>query len=574
MRLKLYMAAILACSTASAESLYDAVQHGMITNPEVLYNTAKGLSAKQGIDKARGAYFPTVDAVGSFGREQSENPTTTAIDGVGKTTLNRRESSIEMKQNLFSGGGIANEYKRNQFLYQAQQLKTLGVAEDLALEIINTYLQVLLREHFLVLAKINLRVHRSVFVMIKDRSDAGVSREAEIDQADARVAQAEANLISVEADLREAKINYARKVGNWPGKLRPPRVPRNNQLPASLPKAIEIGLENHPTVKSSYADIKEAKAQYEVARASYYPKVDFVVSASRNRNLDGLIGPNNDKLAMIRMNYNLFRGGTDEANVRLTAYEVQEAYEVKNRSLIQLRESVRLSWNVWIATGLRLPPLKRHVYSARETRSAYDEQFKVGKRTLLDLLNSQNEYYEAQIEYARGQTDELYARYRILNSIGMLLPYMKMRLPENVINNDVFTSAQTHILLNKNMDGVPYPDNTDKPLILAHPVKNMETTPLTQAMIHKNTGIPIPVRPYDWFVHSGFFTSEKPAKILAANLKSQGFDAFIKKIKEGFAVYVGPFEYRGQAANTMERLKEVAHVQGMLVTFKKDQKDC
>lgn len=574
MRLRLCIIALFVSSTVSAENLYDAIQHGLITNPEVLYNTAKGLTARQGVDKARSAYFPTVDATGSFGRQQSENPTTTAIDGVGKTTLNRRESNLEMRQNLFSGGGIANEYKRNQLILQSQQLKTLGVAEDLALEIVNTYLQILLREHFLVLAKINLRTHRQVFTMIKERSDAGVSREAEIDQADARVAQAEANLIGVEADLREAKINYAKKVGKWPGKLVSPTVPLNNQLPATLPKAIEIGLENHPTVKSSYADVKEAKAQYDVARAAYYPKVDFVVSSSRNRNLGGLIGPNNDKLAEIRMNYNVFRGGADEANVRMTAYQVQEAYEVKNRSLIQLRESVRLSWNVWIASSMRLAPLKRHVYSARQTRAAYEEQFKVGKRTLLDLLNSQNEYYEAQIDYARGQTDEIYARYRILNSIGMLLPYMKMRLPENVVNNDVFSSAQTHILLNRNMDGVPYPDSTDKPLILAHPVKSMETTPLTPAIVDKNTSIPVPVKAYDWFVHSGFFTTEKPAKLLASNLKSQGFDAFVRCIEQGFAVYVGPFEYRGQAANTMERLKEVAHVQGMLVTFKKTPKDC
>jgi len=574
MRLKLLIALVFVCSTVSAETLHDAIQHGMITNPDVLYNTAKGLTAVQGVDKARSAYFPTVDATGAFGREQSENPTTTAIDGVGKVTLNKRESNIEMRQNLFSGGGIAYEYKRNQYILQSQQLKTLGIAEDLALDIVNTYLQILLREHFLALAKINLRVHRQVFVMIKERSDAGVSREAEIDQADARVAQAEANLISVEADLREAKINYAKKVGKWPGKLVAPRVPQNKQLPATLPKAIEIGLENHPTVKSSYADIKQAKAQYQVARAAYYPKVDFIVSAARNRNLGGLVGANNNKLASIRMNYNMFRGGADEANVRMTAYQVQEAYEVKNRSLIQLRESVRLSWNVWIASGLRLSPLRRHVLSARETRTAYEEQFKVGKRTLLDLLNSQNEYYESQIDYARGQTDELYARYRILNSTGMLLPYMKMRMPENVINNDVFNSAQTHILLNRNMDGVPYPDDTDKQLILAHPVKNMDTTPLTKRMILKNTHIPVPVKEYDWFVHSGFFTTEKPARILVANLKAGGFDAFMKKIEQGFAVYVGPFEYRGQAANTMERLKEVAHVQGMLVTFKKEPKDC
>lgn len=572
MRLKLVVISyMLASSVSFADNLYEAVQRSLITNPDVLYNEAKSLSAQQGVDKARSAYYPTIDATGGFGREESQNPTTTAIDGVGSSTLNRRESSIEMRQNLFSGGGIAYEYKRNKYIFQSQKLKTLGVAEDLSLEAINSYLQVLLNEKLFALAKINLRVHRSVFSMIKERSDAGIAREAELDQADARLALAESNLISSEANLREAKITYAKIVGAWPGKLAPPKVPKRKELPATLAQTIEMGLENHPTIKSSYSDIKQAKSQYEVARAAYYPKVDFVVSASRNRNLDGLIGPNNDKLAMIRMNYNLFRGGADEANTRLTAYQVQESYEIKNKAIIDLRESVRLSWNAWSASTLRLSPLRRHMVTSRETRGAYEEQFKVGKRTLLDLLDSQNEYYEAQIAYVRGQNDEIYARYRILNSMGMILPYLKMRLPKNVVNNDVFTSAQNHILLNKNMDNIPYPDDTDKQMVLIRPVKNLETAPLTPGIVRKNTGIPIPVAPAHWYVQAGFLPTVNQANALSKRIHGLGFDSFVRPCKGGFSVLLGPYEYRGLAGNTMERLKEIAHVKCILVTFKKDK---
>ncbi|RAP36438.1 MULTISPECIES: TolC family outer membrane protein [Legionella] len=568
MKLYLVLATLCITTPVMADTLNEAVQHGMISNPDVLYNTAKSLSARQGIDKAKGAYYPTVDLNAGFGREWSENPTTAAIDGPGARTLNRTESYIEMKQNLFAGGGIVNEVKRNENLYQAQKLKTQGVAEDLALDVVNRYLQVLLHEKLLGYARINLRAHRSVFGMIKERSDAGLSREAELDQASARLALAEANVISAEANLREVKINYAKVVGKWPERLLYPRVPKNSDLPPNLGKAIEQGLENHPTIRSSYADVKEAKSQYEVARAAYYPRVDFVLSASKNRNLDGLIGPNNDRVAAIRMNYNLFRGGSDEANVRLTAYEIQEAYEIKNKALIDLRESVRLSWNAWTASGLRLNPLRKHVVASRRTRSAYQEQFKVGKRTLLDLLDSQNEFYEAQIEYARGQNEEVYSRYRILNGMGLLLCYLKMRLPQNVINNDVFSSAQTHILLDQSMDGVPYPDTSEKALALAQPVKNMETTPLTPAIVNKNTARPTPATAPIWYVNAGKFTAQANAIALHNRLKSQGFNVFIKPTPTGHCVLVGPFEFKENAGNAMERLKEIAHVQCRLVTFK------
>ena len=568
MRHAIILVAVLSSSYAAADTLYDAVQHGMISNPDVLSNTAKGLSAKQGIDKAKGAYYPTIDVTGGFGRERSLNPTTTAIDDTNVAILDRTESAVEFKQNLFAGGGIVNEVKRNQYLSQGQRWKTQGVAEDLALDITKVYLEVLLQERLYTYSISNLQAHRAVFKMIKERADAGISREAEVDQAVARLALAESNKISAQANLQEVRINYAKLVGKWPEHLTWPHIPTNKELPSTLTKALEKGLDNHPTIKSSYADIKQAKAQYEVARAAYYPKVDLVLSASKNRNLSGLIGPNNSDLAAIRMNYNAFRGGADEANVRQTAYQVQEAYEIKNRSLLQLKEAIRLSWNAYTSAALRLRPLKTHVVASRKTRTAYQDEFKVGKRTLLDLLDSQNEYYQAEIELARGQNDEMLSRFRILNGMGRLLYYLKLRLPVNVVNNDVFSSAQTHVLLNKKMDEIPYPNDTDHPMLLAQPVKNMETTPLNKAIIDKNTTYPQQVTPKLWYVSAGVFSMKSNAVALANRLTGLGFSAFVTQCDNRLSVLVGPYEYRGHAGNGMERLKELAHVQGVLVTFK------
>lgn len=568
----LLLAVILISSTACAETLQDAVQHGMISNPDVLFNTAKGLSARQGIEKAKGAYYPTIDVNTGFGREHTLNPNSQAIyGGSGALNLDRTESSIELKQNLFAGGAIVNEVKRNEHLYQSQKLKTLGVAEEIALEVVNRYLQVLLRERLLQYAKDNVHAHKSVYTMIRERAQSGLSRRAEVDQADARLAQAESDKIRAEADLNDARINYAKVVGNWPGKLTEPHYPKAADLPPSLPKAIERGLENDPLLKSTYADVKEAKSGYDVARSAYLPRVDFILSASNNRNLDGLIGPNNDRLAMFRMNYNVFRGGSDLANVRLTAYEVQQAYELKNKALIDLRERVRLAWNAWTAAGLQLKPLRRNVIASKRTWAAYTEQFKVDKRTLLDLLDSQGEFYRARVEYASSETDEVFSRYRILNGMGMLLSYLQMRLPENVTNNDVFSSAQTHILLNKRMDQIPYPDTTDRSLFLTKPVRNMELTkPLPKVVVNKNTAIPVPVVKRDWFVSAGTFKIKANAVALTDRLKGLGFAAFMLPCTTSCTVLVGPFEYRGHAGNTMERLKEIAHVQGCLVTFKQD----
>ncbi|MFO9643532.1 TolC family outer membrane protein [Legionella pneumophila serogroup 1] len=572
MKKALLVAALLTSSSATADTLYEAVQYGMIANPDILLNTAKGLSAKQAIDKAKGGLYPSIDVTGGFGRQRSINPTSAAIDDTPSTTLNIVESAVELRQRLFAGGGIINEVKRNQYLTEAQKWKTQGIAEDLALEITKNYFAVLLHERLYAYSIENLKAHKAVFKMIKERATAGITRAAEVDQANARLALAEANKISALADLQEVKINYAKTVGKWPENLQMPRVPARNSLPNNLARIIEKGLDNHPTVKSSYADIKEAKAQYDVARAAYYPEVNLVLNSSKNKNLGGLAGPNDSDTVALRMNYNAFRGGADAAHIRETAYQVQEAYETKNRTLLELKETIRLAWNAYVASALRIQPLKQHVTASRKTRTAYQDEFKVGKRTLLDLLDSQNEYYESQIELARAENDEILSRYRILNGMGCLLKYLNLRLPVNVVNNDVFSSAQTNILLNRKMDEIPYPNNTDNPMVLTHPVKNMEKTRLTKSMVDKNTTYPQQITPKLWYISAGSFRDKNNAVALVKRLNGLGFTAFMSPYKDLLSVFVGPYEYRGHAGNGMERLKELAHVEGVLVTFKEPPK--
>ncbi len=572
MRKALFVVAMLTSSYATADTLYEAVQYGMIANPDILLNTAKGLSAKQAIDKAKGGLYPSIDVTGGFGRQRSVNPTSAAIDDTPSTTLNIVESAVELRQRLFAGGGIINELKRNQYLTEAQKWKTQGIAEDLALEITKNYFAVLLHERLYAYSIENLKAHKAVFKMIKERADAGITRTAEVDQANARLALAEANKISALADLQEVKINYAKTVGKWPENLQMPHVPARKSLPNNLARIIEKGLDNHPTVKSSYADIKEAKAQYDVARAAYYPEVNLVLNSSKNKNLGGLIGPNDSDTVAVRMNYNAFRGGADAARIRETAYQVQEAYETKNRTLLELKETIRLAWNAYVASALRIQPLKQHVTASRKTRTAYQDEFKVGKRTLLDLLDSQNEYYQSQIELARAENDEILSRYRILNGMGCLLKYLNLRLPVNVVNNDVFSSAQTNILLNRKMDEIPYPNNTDNPMVLTHPVKNMEKTRLTKSMVDKNTTYPQQITPKLWYISAGSFRDRNNAIALVKRLNGLGFTAFMSPYKDLLSVFVGPYEYRGHAGNGMERLKELAHVEGVLVTFKEPPK--
>ncbi len=223
-----------------------------------------------------------------------------------------------------------------------------------------------------------------------------MDREADLHQAQGRLALAKANLVAAKSFLDDASVKYTQLVGIPPKNLAKLAVPSFPVIPNSMQAGVRIAVANHPTLKSAFEDVSAAIAQNQAAKSTNYPQLDFVASASRNRDLDGIIGDNNDASAMVKLNYNIFRGGKDFAHQRETAYEVQEAEEVKNRTLLQVEETMRLSWTALVNTDARLNYLANHVAAAQATINAYKEQFKAGKRSLFDLLDAQNELYQSE----------------------------------------------------------------------------------------------------------------------------------------------------------------------------------
>jgi len=150
-------------------------------------------------------------------------------------------------------------------------------------------------------------------------------------------------------------------------------------------------------------------------------------------NASGYEGDSNSRYAMLRMRWNLLRGGADTARIGETRALTYEAMEVLKRTELQLDQSVSLSWNANTSVRTRLPNLKQHVESSLLTRDAYVLQFGIGQRTLIDLLDTENEYYTSSVEYLNAQYLELFSRYRLLADTGRLLDALKVSKREESI---------------------------------------------------------------------------------------------------------------------------------------------
>ncbi|MEK9821734.1 MAG: TolC family protein, partial [Gammaproteobacteria bacterium] len=168
-------------------------------------------------------------------------------------------------------------------------------------------------------------------------------------------------------------------------------------------------------------ELAAAEAGRKQARGAFYPRFDLELGATRNDDMDGSIGSNDDESAVVRMTYNLYRGGSDRARLNEAEAREQAARETLRSTQRAVEEDVTLIWNELQDILMRIEFLEAHVKSTEEVLSVYREQLALGKRTLLDLLDVQNELLRAKIALVSGENSALLAQYRVLASTGQLL---------------------------------------------------------------------------------------------------------------------------------------------------------
>jgi adhesin transport system outer membrane protein len=204
-------------------------------------------------------------------------------------------------------------------------------------------------------------------------------------------------------------------------------------LPAKLDEAIKLALENNPVLKAAESEVDSAIAQRAGSRSGYYPKLDLVFEQSRNENVDGVEAVEKDYSVMLKMKYNLFNGGYDKSRSKEAVYRLNQARNELESSRRQVVESMRLAWNSYASVLEQIPYLEKHVRSSTRARRAYDQQFNIGQRTLLDLLDSENELYQAKRAMIMAGYEKQLSSYRVLAAMGRFID----ELEPAVIQTDV-----------------------------------------------------------------------------------------------------------------------------------------
>lgn len=416
---------MLMLTPATGATLEQAIKDTLNSHPQIKASANSRLSADQDLVAAKGGYLPTLELSAGTGWERTDNASTRAA-GDHFRDLQRSESSIDLKQNLFNGFATTSEVARQKATVNSRAFALSNTIESTALTTIQSYLDVLMQEKMVKLAEENLRSHERIFDQIRLRTQRGVGREADYAQAEARLAQARNNLLTEQTNLADSRVNYASATGQEAIDL---TMPQPAVIPSSLDDARKVMLANSPLIKQSDADIEATRQQYEAANSRFYPSVDIDVGRRMDNNLDGTRGHDQEWQTMLRMRYNLYNGGSDKAQLSSYAYKMQEAQDVKKNVLRQLNEELGLAWNALLNAKQQVPIAKEYADRSKVVRVAYQEQFTLGDRSLLDMLDSENEVFSAQRRYVQMQFLEILTAYRINARTGELLKQLKIQAP-------------------------------------------------------------------------------------------------------------------------------------------------
>jgi adhesin transport system outer membrane protein len=415
-------------SFLSADTLNEVVEKALKTNPEVLAQVNAQLAATEVVKQAEAGYKPTLDVEAGIGRERSRNPNTQS----NLVNNKRGESSFTATQMLYDGFNTKYNVDRSQALAEVASYQIADTSQRIAFETAQAYMNVLRADELVAVAEDSLDTHVKVNDQIQRRVESGVSNQSNVDQAMGRVALANSNKVAADGNRTEALISYKRLVGEEPGELEPEKDCCQN-LPENLKQAIDLALENHPALDKHIASHEASLAATGVADSSFHPTVNLEIEGSADNNLDGTEGHDKDLRAMLRLRQNLLNGGADTARVAETEHLAELEKSLAMQKQREIEKDVRLSWNSFKRSANQLPFLQQHAVSTEQSAEAYKQQFLLGQRTLLDLLDSEAELADARSSYINARYDYMVACYNLFASMGMLTDRLNIALPEQAI---------------------------------------------------------------------------------------------------------------------------------------------
>ncbi|PWC46193.1 TolC family outer membrane protein [Azospirillum sp. TSA6c] len=410
--------AVTGGGTAQAQSLEQALAQAYANNPTIGAQRARLRAVDEGVPQALSGYRPTARVTAGISRSMGESK----FDG-GSTgsESNAKSVGVTATQPIYDAT-VAPAVRRAERLVEAQRATLIASEQSVLLAAAQAYLDIVQNQAILQLQTNNEQVLRRQLDAARDRFRVGEYTRTDVSQSESRLSAAIASKISAEGTLRASRATYERLVGAAPGELKAPKPAF--RLPKNLDELVELARANNPNVLS--ASYTEA-AQREAVDQQYgrlLPSVNL--SASGTRTYDpgrsSGIDLNRSDSAQVtaQVTIPLYQAGQPEALVREAKQTANQARLQIEESRRQVTESAVSAWQALQTARASIESYSAQIKAAQIALEGVRQEAQVGSRTVLDVLNQEQELLNARVFLVRAQHDEMVAAFNVLASSGQL----------------------------------------------------------------------------------------------------------------------------------------------------------
>lgn len=399
----------------------EAVAFALDYNPAVVSAYYQYEAAREAHRSSQGLFYPSVDLAADYGWEDRTEPDLGDYE--------RESVRFSVTQLLFDGFQARDQARALGYEELSQYYNFHDAAQEVALEVTDIYATTVLYSELVKFAEQNYVAHRQVYNMIQERSEGQLDPTVDLEQATARLALAESNLLSEISNLFETQVEFQRVVGLLPAEeLEQPEIPAE-VIPALRSEALRLAFQKSPEINREIEDLRSAREELNATRGPLYPRLDLRYRNEYGNNISGFAndagagviqGDYEFQAIELLLTYNLYRGGADSARRREYAARYYAALEDRKDACLGIRQQVSIIFNNLRVLKQQVVYLTTQLEAQDNTRRAYKDQFQIGQRSLLDLLDSQNEFFDTQRALVTAEVNLVKAQAAILAETGVL----------------------------------------------------------------------------------------------------------------------------------------------------------
>jgi len=418
---------------AIADSLNDALSSAYRYNPRIDAERARLRATDEGVPQARSGYLPRINGnadvnindIRSRRRDEDSgpgfDPSTGTVSQSARSgdTIYPRGYCVSLEQNLFNGFRTQNAVAEAEASVRAGRETLRDIERQVLLEAATAYMDVVRDQAVIRLQENNVDVLSRELRATQDRFDVGEVTRTDVSQARARRAGSVSSLDLARANLKGSRARYERVVGSPPSNLVEPGVPVRI-MPGSLDEALSIGLNENPLVIAALCREQAARHTVDIVRGELLPTLNLEASYQNRFNTSSTIAESESTTLTGRLNVPIYQGGEVSARVRASKHtHVSRLQEVED-ARTQVREAVITAWSQFQAVQAQLDSDQVQVDSNQTALTGVREEEKVGQRTLLDVLNAEQELLNSQVQLATTRRNLIVAAYTLLSAMGWL----------------------------------------------------------------------------------------------------------------------------------------------------------